>query len=325
MNRHDKEGRAFPWSDAALTLEGDHARVFAARGSHATYENCERQRRPLEIDGLIDDRPACEEQRRLQLLPEATPLIDLSRVGWACWHGLFGHRRGNGAYERLPSLINDAPKSPLWQQKFGGATEEPCRGLADPGGREGIGEEVVEEADEVPAKLRDGASPLEQAIDECSDWETPATSGIYMVACNQDALTAYVASGLEAPEPAELRIQSRLFDDLRSGPLAVPAVRRDRNRTYLDDWRITAAQPTVISVFATCPRKKEVVGVEFTDVPIGPGGALTLRSGGLHDPWMLTRPDGTPAGTAWPFKTKVTQGLLVSKRPQPGHGLGCQR
>jgi lysophospholipase L1-like esterase len=325
MNRHDKEGRAFPWSDTALTLEGDHARVFAARGSHATYENCERQGRPLQIDGLIDDRPACEEQRRLQLLPEATPLIDLSRVGWACWHGLFGHRKGKGAYERLPSLINDAPKSPLWQQKFGGETEEPCRGVPDPGDRDGIGEEVVDEGDELPAKLREGASPLEREIDECSDWEVPATSGIYMVACNQDALTAYVASGLEDSDPAELRIQSRLFDDLGRGPLAMPAVRRDRNRTYLDDWRITAAQPTVISVFATCPSGKEVVGAEFTDVPIGPEGALTLRSGGDRDPWVLTRPDGTPAATAWPFRTKAAKGLLVAGNSHPGRGLRCRR
>jgi lysophospholipase L1-like esterase len=325
MNRHDKEGRAFPWSDAALTLEGDHARVFAARGSHATYENCERQRRPLELEGLIDDRPACDEKHPLQLAPEVTPLIDLSRVGWACWQGLFGHRKGKGAYERLPSLINDAPKSPLWQQKFGGDTEEPCRGLTDPGGRDGIGEEVLEESDEVPAKLRDGASPLEQAIDECSDWETPATSGIYMVACNQDALSAYVASGLEVPDPAELRIQSRLFDDLGSEPPAVPAVRRDRNRTYLDDWRITAAQPTVISVYATCPSKKDVVGAEFAKVPIGPGSALTLRSGGLHDPWVLTRADGSPAGTAWPFKTKVSKGLLVPRQSHAGVGLPCRR
>ncbi len=325
MNRHDKEGRAFPWGDDALTLERNHPRVYAARGSHATYENCDRQRRPLQLEGLIDDRPACDEKTRLAFVPEVTPLINLSRVGWACWHGLFGHRKGNGAYERLPSLINDAPKSPLWQQKFGGEVEEPCRGRADPGGRDGIGEEVVEEESMVPAKLREGASPLEQVVDECSDWETAATNGIYMVACNQNALKSYVDSGLETPDPAEVRIEARLFEDLGSGPLAIPAVRRDRNRPYLDDWRITAMRPTVISVYATCPSGSAVVGARFENVPIGPESALTLRDGGPEGTWLLTKSDGSPAGKTWPFRTRVKDGLLLEREPKPDDGLVCRR
>jgi lysophospholipase L1-like esterase len=326
MNRHDKEGRAFPWSDEALALEGSHPRVFAARGSHATYENCERQRRPLQFEGLIDDRPACDVQRRLQLVPEVTPLINLSRVGWACWQGLFGHRKGKrGAYERLPSLINDAPRSPLWQQKFGGDTEEPCRGRADPGGRDGLGEEVVEDQSGVPQKLREGASPLEQTIDECDDWETPATSGVYMVACDQAALTEYVESGLEDSGPAGLRIETKLFDDLGRGPPAVPAVRRSRNRVHLDDWRITAAQATEISVYATCPSGDAVVGARFENVPIGSGGALTLRDAGPEGAWLLVRPDGSPAARALPFRTRVKDGLLVERAPVAGEALPCRR
>jgi hypothetical protein len=326
MNRHDKEGRAFPWSDDALTLEGKHPRVFAARGSHATYENCERQRRPLQFEGLIDDRPACDVQRRLQLVPEVTPLINLSRVGWACWQGLFGHRKGKrGAYERLPSLINDAPRSPLWQQKFGGETEEPCRGRADPGGRDGLGEEVVEEETGVPRKLREGASPLEQTIDECEDWEKPATSGVYMVACDQAALTKYVESGLEDPGPAALRIETKLFDDPERGPPAIPAVRRNRNRVYLDDWRITAAGPTVISLYTTCPSGDEVVGARFEDVSIAPGAPLTLRDAGPEGVWLLARPDGSPAAKALPFRTRVKDGLLIERQPVAGESLSCSR
>jgi lysophospholipase L1-like esterase len=325
MNRHDKEGRAFPWSDLALSVEGDHARVFAAKGSHATYENCERQRRPLQLEGLIDDRPACADQRRLPLVPEVTPLINLSRVGWGCWQGLFGHRKGKGAYERIPSLINDAPKSPLWQQKFGGGEEKPCRGIADPGGRDGIGEEVVEEGTGVPAKLRRRSSPLEQAIDECPDWEKSATSGIYMVACNQDALTRYVNSGLEASDPAQVRIESPLFEEEGRGPLAIPAVRRDRNRVYLDDWRISAQQPTTISVYATCPSKDAVVGAHFENVEIGPASPLTLRTGGPEGTWLLTRTDGKAAGSAYPFRTKVKEGLLVDRLPRPDEELECKR
>ena len=116
-----------------------------------------KQRRPLQLEGLIDDRPACEEQQRLRLLPEETPLINLSRVGWACWQGLFGHRKGKrGIYEQLPSLINDAPKSPLWQQKFGEEEEEPCRGIADPGDRDGPGEEVLGEGEGAGEAARRG-------------------------------------------------------------------------------------------------------------------------------------------------------------------------
>jgi len=326
MNRHDQEGRAFPWADPALTVDADHPQVFAARGSHATYENCERQRRPLQLEGLIDDRPACDAVRRLELLPETTPLVNLSRVGWACWQGLFGHRKGKkGIYEQLPSLINDAPRSPLWQQKFGGATEEPCRGVLDPGGRDGVGEEVVEEGTGVPAKLREGASPLEQTIDECEDWERPATSGIYMVACDQGELSDYVASGLEDPGPAQVRIQTRFFDDLDRGPLAVPAVRRDRNRAYLDDWRITARQPATVTVYATCPSGNDVVGARFVDVSVGPESALTLRDGGPDGAWLLTRSDGTPAATAMPFETKVVKGLLEERTREPQHDLTCRR
>lgn len=326
MNRHDAEGRAFPWSDPALTVDADHPQVFAARGSHATYENCERQRRPLQLEGLIDDRPACDAVKRLELLPETTPLINLSRVGWACWQGLFGHRKGKrGIYEQLPSLINDAPRSPLWQQKFGGETEEPCRGVLDPGGRDGVGEEVVEEGTGVPAKLRQGASPLEQTIDECAEWEHPATSGIYMVACDQAGLSDYVASGLEDPGPAQVRIQVRLFDDLDRGPLAVPAVRRDRNRAYLDDWRITARQPAVISVYATCPSRGDVVGARFENVSIGPDSALMLRDEGPGGTWLLTKADGTPVKTTVPFETKVAKGLLVQRERAPEHALNCGR
>ena len=324
MNRHDKEGRAFPWNDSALELVGEHLRVYAARGSHATYENCDRQLRPLFLDGLIDDRPTCDVARQLRLVPKETPLINLSRVGWACWQGLFGHRKGKKAYEKLPSLINDAPKSPLWQQKFGGVEKAPCLGRSDPGGREGVGEEVVEEGTGIPAKLRKGASPLEAAIDDCSDWEKPATRGIYMVACNETALDSYVESGLEAPDPAEARIETRLFEDLGNEPPPVPAVRRNRNRAYLDDWRISAMQPTEVSVYASCPGKGGIVAVEFKGVPVGPDSSLTLRDEGDSDEWFLARSDGTPVAEATPFRTKPEKGLLEPMLPKKGENLACK-
>jgi lysophospholipase L1-like esterase len=325
MNRHDAEGRAFPWSDDALELVGEHPRVYAARGSHATYENCDRQLRPLFIKGLIDDRPTCDAVKQLHLLPKETPLINLSRVGWACWQGLFGHRKGKKAYEQLPSLINDAPRSPLWQQKFGGAKKEPCLGRSDPGDRDGVGEEVVKGETEIPAKLRKGASPLEAAIDDCADWENPATRGIYMVACAEDALDRYVESGLETPDPAEVRIEKRLFEDLGSEPSAMPAVRRDRNRSYLDDWRISAMQPTEVSVFASCPGEGGIVAAEFKGVRVGPSSSLTVRDEGGSDEWFLAKSDGSPVAEATPFRTEPDDGILERRPAKKGDDLACER
>lgn len=327
MNRHNEEGRAFPWDDEALSLLDKHPRVFAARGSHATYENCEGQVRPLDVKGLIDDHPTCDAAQQLHLLPEVTPLIDLSRVGWACWHGLFGHRNGGvGVYEGSNKfLIADAPKSPLWQQKFGGEEVEPCRGVEDPGGRDGLGEEVVEESTGVPARLRKGAGHLEKAIDDCSDWEKPATSGIYMVVCNQDALDRYVASGLEDPGGAGVRIEALDAEEAASGPVSVPAVRRNRSGTYLDDWQISARQRTEASVFASCPSGGTVVVARFDDVPIQQGAALTIDDKGPGGTWVLSEPGGAPVAEAVPFTTKAKDGLLVPKAPVPGSYLPCRR
>lgn len=325
MNRHNEEGRAFPWADEALSRPGGHPRVFAARGSHATYENCEGQVRPFEIEGMLDDHPTCDEGRQLHLMPEVTPLVDLSRVGWACWQGLFGHRKGGqGVYETLPALINDAPKSPLWQQKFGGVEKQPCSGLSDPGGRDGPVEEVLEEGEGTPALLRRRASPLENAIDDCSDWEKPATSGIYMVACDQAGLQRYVAGGLEDPGPAGVRIEARGSSAAAPDPLPVPAVRRNRHGAHLSDWRISAQGEATVTVFASCPSKEGVVAARFEDVVLQPGMPLTLRDQGPGGTWLLVRPDGKEPWEAVPYANRAKEGILVPRAPRPGKYLPCE-
>lgn len=325
MNRHNEEGRAFPWADEALSRPDGHPRVFAARGSHATYENCEGQVRPFAIKGLIDDHPTCDEGRQLHLMPEVTPLVDLSRVGWACWQGLFGHRRGGvGVYETLPALINDAPKSPLWQQKFGGVEKQPCHGLPDPGGRDGPGEEVLEEGSGVPAHLRENASPLENAIDDCKDWERPATSGIYMVACSQGGLKRYVKSGLESPGRAQVRIEARGRTSPPPDPLPVPAVRRNRHGAYLSDWQISAKHQATVTVFASCPSKEGVVSARFEDVVLVPGEPLTLRDQGPGGTWLLTGPDGSAEWEAVPYTNRAKDGTLAPRAPRPGKYLPCE-
>jgi len=325
MARHNAEGRAFPWSDDALEKPAGRPRVYVARGSHASYENCGDQVRPVPLKGLvIDDHPACEETDQLHLMPEMTPLIDLSRVGWACWQGLFGHRNGGiGVYEGSNKyLIADAPKSPLWQQKFGGVERKPCLRAPDPGDREGFGEEVVGEETGVPAWIRHRAGHLEEAVNECKDWETPATSGIYMVVCSQRALERYVASGLEDPGRAGVRIEGSETGE-EEAPVTLPAVRRNRAGVYLDDWRITAAEPVEVSVYASCPRRGRIVAVRFDDVLLKPGRPLRVNDHAPGSAWLLTAPDGTAAAEATPFPTKAKDGLLEPGDPQPGQLLAC--
>lgn len=326
MNRHNAEGRAFPWSDDALSRPDGHPRVFAAQGSHATYENCEGQVRPFDISGLLDDHPTCDVARQLHLMPEVTPLVDLSRVGWACWQGFFGHRNGGaGIYEGTNKfLIADAPKSPLWQQKFGGVEKQPCHGLADPGGRDGPGEEVLEEGSGVPAQLREGASPLENAIDDCTDWEKPATSGIYMVACDQPGLKRYVRGGLEDSGGAEVRIEARGPSTPPPDPLPVPAVRRNRHGAHLSDWRISAQHEATVTVYASCPSEEGVVAARFEDVVLKPGKPLTLRDQGPGGTWLLVPPDGMEPWEAVPFTNRAKEGILVPRAPRPGKFLPCE-
>jgi hypothetical protein len=195
MARHADEGRMFTWDEAAITRHGTHPTVFVAKGSHASYESCYRQSRPLAPGGLIDDHPACDEDRQLRLAAESTPLTDLSRAPWVCWRGLFGHRPGDKAFERIPFLEADAPRSPLWQQHFGGKRWEPCPGVSAPDRRDKRGEEVLPER--VSARLRTRAGRLDRLVDECRDWYTPPTADTYLVACDRTALRRFIRSGLE--------------------------------------------------------------------------------------------------------------------------------
>jgi hypothetical protein len=315
MARHSDEGRVFPWNDDALTILNDHVRAFVARGSHATYENCALQLRPAAPGGLIDDRPTCDEDRQLHLAPEATPMTDLSRVAWGCWHGNFGHRRGERTYEQIPYLVNDAPLSPFWQQSFDDVVSEPCRGVEDPGGREGLGEEVVEEGTGVPEMLRDRAGRLEPLVDECADWETPPADGTYMVVCNQDALRSYVESGFEDPGPAGVRIDVADLERPEIGEISLPAIRRDPEGVYLDSWRITAANPIVVSVFAACRQGGRMVAARFTSVPVEPAAPLRLSD---RDPagWRLRTEDGTTVAMETPF-------VVRGDKPEAGERLSC--
>jgi hypothetical protein len=324
MARHEKEGRVLPWNDNALSSAGDHPEVFAARGSHADYESCGDQVRYVAKYHLVDDHPTCDTKRQLRLAPEVTPLTDLSRTAWGCWHGLFGHRSGGRTYEEIPYLVADAPRSPLWQQNFGGAVSEPCRGIADPGGRDGPGEEVVEEGQGVPARLRDGAGRLDPLVDRCGGWESrPPPVGIYMVACDQEALDSYLRSGLEDPGTTGVRIDSAKKGAPGVGEATLPAIRRNREGVYLDHWWLSAAKPAVVSVYATCPQDGGVVGARFPQVEVTPDRPLHILERGAEGEWRLRAEDGTTVAKATPFVFAQKNGELVEKSPAHGKTVAC--
>jgi hypothetical protein len=299
MARHADEGRMFTWSEAAVKRAegtgGAHFLAFAARGSHATYESCLTQTRTKAPAGIIDDHPTCAPARQLHLAPESTPLTDLSRVGWGCWRGLFGHRPGGGVFEQIPYLQADAPRSPLWQQRFGDERAEPCRGVEDPGPRDGLGEEVLPQA--TSKALRAAAGRLDPLVDDCRDWEHPPPTGTYLVACSPEGLSRYVQSGLEDPGPEGLHIdEAGVFGPTR-GPVDVPAVRRDPVGRRMDTWRIAATARTKVAVYASCRHGGGLLEARFRAVDVEADEPLRLDDR-RRSSWRLRRDDGTTAATA---------------------------
>jgi hypothetical protein len=143
-----------------------------------------------------------------------------------------------------------------------------------------------------------------------------------MVACNQRALSAYLDSGLERPGAARVRIEAP-DSGAEEGQASMPAVRRNRTGTYLDDWLIVAAAPTTVTVYASCPSRGRLVAARFEHVPLRPGLKLRLRDRGPGGTWLLTAPDGSPEADAFPFPLKAKDGTLVPAAPEPGRALAC--
>ena len=330
MARH-KDGRMLPWGDEDLAKVGDHPVVYAARGSHADYESCGTQLRYLAPLHLIDDHATCKEGDQLRLAPEATALTDLSRTPWQCWHGLFGQRAGRYAYESIPYLADNAPLSPMWQQHYGGQRREPCRGVRDPGGRDGAGEETVKEGPPgsarpgVPARLRAGAAMLDPAVDECADWErNPPPTGTMMIVCNQEALDAYLRSGLEDPGTAGVRIDAAVKGSPEVGEATLPAIREERHGVELDSWWLKAAEPSTVSVYATCRHGDQVIGARFATVELDPSYPLHLIDrGGEDGEWRLRTEGGATLARAQPSAFGVKGEELVAKSPARGESAVC--
>ena len=117
MARHSNEGVAYRWHSPSIQWQGDHATIYAAFGSHASYADCGIQRRSRTYR-FINDYVVCIPHQTYAFTYNATPLVDLSKTAWGCWRGHLGQagplragRVGFAPYETA------GPVSPLNQQE----------------------------------------------------------------------------------------------------------------------------------------------------------------------------------------------------------------
>jgi VPS62-like protein len=277
MARHADEGRPFVWSEAKLERSGGHPTVYAARGSHATYEACGRQHRFDGTKSLIDDETACS-TKQLFFEPALTPLSDLAFTPWACWRGNFGYSK----LKRLPRedlLLANGPQSPLWQQNFR-ALAAPCAVTQTPPLRPDIaGEETVDDA--TATTLRANGGQLDRRFDRCKEWRKPPARGVYVVACSDGMLKRYFDSGLEEIGKEQITIGRGKQQALKS----VPAIYRSPNAEALDGITIKTREKATASIYAACYSNNRRVVADFGSVPLLPNRRLVIRTTGLT--WSL--------------------------------------
>ncbi|HEX6389165.1 MAG TPA: hypothetical protein VFZ89_06960, partial [Solirubrobacteraceae bacterium] len=313
MARHDAEGRVFAWNETALEVEDGHVKVHTARGSHASYEHCGRQTRPVG-GGKVDDHAPCDDADLLNLEAESTPRVDLARAGWACWQGRFG-QSSETVIEGLPQVVNRGPRSPLWQQSFGGVEAAPCRGVPDPGDRQGPAEAVNDP--ETAARLREGAGRLVPLVDDCADWMRPTLGGVIIVACNDDLLNEYVRGDFRRP-PVEAQVQIKRPDDPapRSAVPDVPAVQRDHDALRPSEWRIKPERTTRLTVYVACRQGRRTLEARFENVRLDPSREYRVDDRG-PEVWRLRTGLGDVAAEALPVVNGAPAGSVVDCSTRP--------
>lgn len=280
MARHGNEGRPFAWSQPVLERERRHLTVYAARGSHATYESCGMQRRPG-VPPNIDDEAPCGSEK-LPLEPLVTPLRDLAFAPWVCWEGRFGYSKPSNKTLNGELYLAKGPLSPLWQQKFG-RSARPCASVQSVPSRANVtGEEVLD--DVTATTLRDRGGKLDGVFDNCADWQKPPTRGVYVVACSVKVLKAYFNSGLEDIGSEMIRIG-------RSGrgasPLSVPAIYSSSGKEDPTGILIGAAKATTATVYVACFSGNRRVSAVFPNVRLSPNQPLELNTNSQK--WALNR------------------------------------
>jgi hypothetical protein len=128
MARHANEGQLYRWHSPSVQWAGDHATVYAALGSHASYAYCGIQRRSRTYR-FINDYVVCKPHQDYGFLYSSTPLVDLAHTTWGCWLGHLGeagHAISPGSFRFVPYEAK-GPFSPLSQQEnFGIACRVPA-------------------------------------------------------------------------------------------------------------------------------------------------------------------------------------------------------
>jgi hypothetical protein len=282
-------GAPFAWGEPGLERTGDHVTVHAAQGSHADYESCGRKHRQEAGFGLIDDIATCDPAAQLSFAPSSTPMSDLAYAPWACWEGRFGSARPRPLHDVSHHYFEAGPLSPLWQQGFG-RPASPCASVPNPPARPDAGEEVTDDA--TATALRAGGGQLQHALDTCAEWQQPPANGVYVVACNDDQLRAFFASGLETP--GNLGLSVGRPDTL--GTATVPAIYRHATPESLDGLEVSARRATTATVYASCYAGDRPIVATFPNVALAPGRPLTLRTGASA--WTLGDATATPSRAA---------------------------
>ncbi len=118
MARHAGEGQAYRWHSKSVQWSGDHAFVYSALGSHASYPGCGIQRRSKTY-WFINDYVVCVPHKTFAFVYSATPLVDLAHTTWGCWRGHLGQAGRHlfaGSFGFVP-YETPGPLSPLIQQE----------------------------------------------------------------------------------------------------------------------------------------------------------------------------------------------------------------
>jgi hypothetical protein len=319
MARHGEEGGRFAWNEPEIKVaDATHPEIWTARGSHASYESCHAKLRHRG-GGFVDDQVDCGNQ--LSFNAGNTPLADLAKAPWACWSGYLGHafEMPLGAVEKkLKSLnvIADAPRTPLWQQSFDRAHSRPCASVPAPvaaSDEPGAEDSESNLPDATAAALRARSGRYDSLFNSCEDWEQRPTGGGYLMACDQGELNAFVGSGLEAPSPSGLHIES---PHPARGP-TVPAVYRsskveDLQQATISVDRQPGPEPLAPTIYASAFSGHTALAARFRHVELRLGEHVQLRIG---KQWRLVDSDGhTVAGPTAPRAI----GRLSSPPPPTG-------
>lgn len=116
MARHADEGEAYRWHSPQVQWDGDHASVYAALGSHASYAHCGIQRRSRTYE-FINDYVPCLAHETYGFTWSNTRLVDLDHTAWGCWRGHLGEagRHLQRGIVGLTPYETAGPYSPLLQ------------------------------------------------------------------------------------------------------------------------------------------------------------------------------------------------------------------